>query len=930
MLAVPSEHSDLAYGVLGPLEVRLRGRLVPLVSPKHRALLATLLLQAGNPVPTQELAVAVWGSHQPEVPRRAVQLIVTRLRAMLGATEIVTRPGGYLIDVPAERLDLGRFRYWLEQADRAAEREDAGMEAAALGEALAQWRGEPLADVPSDLLHRQTVPRLLEKRLQVWERRIGLELRLGRHAELVDELVDATSQHPSRERFWVQLMTALHRSGRRADALAAYQAARRHIADALGIDPGDEMRQLYATVLGGTSVSSAGAGVLPVPRQLPPEASAFAGRAREIAALDELLLSGRERDLASIVVVSGTAGVGKTALALHWSRRMVELFPDGQLWINLRGYDNRPPVTPEQALTYLLRALGVPAIAMPSDVDSQSALYRSLMDGRQTLVVIDNAGAAEHVRPLLPGGPGNAVMVTSRNQLTGLCAADGATLVVLDLFTAEEGREMLARRLGADRVDADPQATAQIVERCARLPLALAVAAARAAQRPAQPLRDFADQLQAARERLDEFASPDTATDARAVFSWSYRTLSEPAARLFRLLGAHPGRSITAFATASLAAIPPAQVRPLLTELADAQLVTDRGGGRYALHDLMRVYATELLHTHDAQPQRHAALRRMLDHYLHTAHTAATLIDSSRTPIPLAPPDAGVSPLPLADREQALAWLGAEYTGLLTAIERAQANGLHTHTWQLVWTLADFQQWRGLWRDRAAGLRAALEATQRPDNRAEQARAHRGLGYAYNRLGRDDDAQAHLQHALDLYTALDEPTGQARAHHGLSYILERQGNHHAALWHAQRALGLYPADSHQAHHARAVGIVGWCHAQLGDHHKALAHCQDALTLVQQTGDRVAEAANWDSLGYIHHHLRNHHHAITCYQTALRIRRELGHRYGEANTLSHLGDTHHLLGDHDAARRTWHNALTILEQLGQPDTDHVRIKLKNAE
>ena len=924
---MPVEHIDSAFGVLGPIEARVRGHAVPIRSPKHRVVLAALLLRAGSPVSNKELAVAVWGSHQPEAPRRAVQVIVTRLRASLSTTRIVTCPDGYMIDIPAESLDLVRFRRWLDRADEAAERSDLGATAAALSEALSQWRGEPLADVPSELLRRQHVPRLLERRLQALERRMDTELRLGRHLELVDELVAATAEHPLRERFWVQLMTALHRGGRRTEALAAYHDGRRHLVDALGVEPGEEMRELHALLLSAPTAGPGSSTVFPVPRQLPPEVPGFVGRTRAIAGLDEVLAGGRD-DLAPIVVISGTAGVGKTALALNWSRRMADRFPDGQLWVNLRGYDHRPTMKTGQALVGFLRALGVPAMAIPSDLDSQSALFRSLMDGRRALVVVDNADAAEQVRPLLPGGPGAAVIVTTRSQLTGLVATDGAHATILDLFTEDEGRQMLARRLGAGRVSAEPAATEQIVERCARLPLALAVAAARAAQRPTEPLQTLADQLRAARERLDEFAGPDATTDARAVFSWSYRTLSEPAARLFRLLGVHPGPDLTAYAMASLAAIPRAEIRPLVDELTGAHLITERTTGRYALHDLLRAYATELTHALDDRSERQAALRRVLDHYLHTAHAAAMLIEPLRDPVGLAPADPATTPLPVTDRDQAMAWLSAEYSGLLAAIDRAGDSGLDTHTWQLVWTLADFQQWRSLWHDRAAGLRAALAATRRLGDHAEQARAHRGLGYAYNRLGRDDEAYTHLQHALDLYTSLHEPIGQARAHHGLSYILERQGNHHAALWHAQQALDLYPPDSHHSHRARAVGIVGWCHAQLGNHRQALHHCQDALTLLQQTGDRVAEAANWDSLGYIHHHLGNHHRAISCYNTALRVRRDLGHRYGEANTLNHLGDTHQLLGNDNAAGNAWQNALTILEQLGQPDADLIRIKLKN--
>jgi DNA-binding SARP family transcriptional activator/tetratricopeptide (TPR) repeat protein len=910
------------------------GRLVPVRSVKHRILLAALALQAGRAIPVRDLAEAMWGAELPENPRRATQVAVVRLRALLEEVGcpgvIVTGVEGYLLDVPPERVDVERFRSGLAAADRAAERSDLAAERDALSVALSAWRGEALADVPSDVLQQQTVPRLREQRLSALERRFDVDLRLGRHDRVVDELVQVTAEHPLRERFWVQLMTALHRTGRRADALAAYHDGRRRLVEELGIDPGEEMRQAHAAILGGFRSSSTGAVLLPaIPRQLPAEVATFVGRVREVDRLDTLL-GDRVTGPTRIVVVSGTAGVGKTSLALHWARRSADHFPDGQLWVNLRGYDHRPTMTPGQALTLFLRALGVPGEAIPPDVEGQSALYRSLMDGRRVLVVVDNASAAEQVRPLLPGGPGNAVIVTSRSQLTGLAAVEGAFTVALELFTGAEGHELLARRLDADRVAGAPAAVREIVDRCAGLPLALALAAARAAQRPALPLAALARQLRAARAGLDEFVSPDPAADARAVFRCSYTTLSEAAARLFRLLGLHPGPDAAIDALASLAGVGEAELRSALDELTGAHLMHEHIDGRWTMHVLLRAYATELVYAHDTAADRDVALRRVLDYYLHAGLAAALLIEPLRQPIPLAPLDPAVTVHPPADREAALAWFSAEYTGLLAAIERAGHESYDTHTWQLVWTLADFQQWRGLWHDRAVSLQAALEAARRLDHRPEQARAHRGLGYAYTRLTRNDDAQLHLRHALELYTELGDPVGQARTHNGLSYVLERQHDPRAALWHAQRALDLYPPDGDRAHLARALGSVGWCHSQLGDYQQSLRFSEKALALVAGTGDRVAEAASQDSIGYAHHHLGNHQQAIEHYGIALRIRREVGHRYGEANTLTHLGDTYHALGDTAGARRAWREALTILEQLGESDAEGVRAKLAHLD
>lgn len=926
---------ELAFRLLGPLEIRVGGRTLPVRSAKQRILLAVLLLRPGSVVPMSELAAAMWETEQPQGPRRAVQVAMVRLRALLskaGCKALVTWADGYRLDVPHDFIDVWRFRRMLDDAARARLDSNFEAEAEALREALSLWRGEPLADVPSDRLKQNSVPPLREERLLALERRFEVDLHLGRHMDIVGDLVEATTAHPLRERLWAQLMTALHRGGRRAEALSAYHAGRRHLADELGVDPDEELRELHATILGGGYSSPLATSVLlpAVPRQLPTDAAGFTGRVREVALLDELLCGSDRADhgVPAVVVINGTAGVGKTALALHWSRTMADRFPDGQLWVNLRGYDHRPAMAPSQALTLFLRALGVPEESIPPDVDGRSALYRSLMDGRRALVVLDNASATEQVWPLLPGSAGNAVIVTSRNPMTGLVARNGARPLSLNLFTTQESHELLSRRLRAARVAAEPDAVQEIIDRCARLPLALVIAAARAAQRPGLRLATIAEQLRATRDRLDEFSSPEMTIDARAVFHSSYRSLHVPAARLFRLLGGSPGPDASVDAIASVAGQTPAEVRPLLNELTDAGLVTEHDLGRYTMHDLLRAYAAELADAHD-RGERRAALHRTLDHYLHTAHAAALLVDHLRDPILLGTPEPGTSVRPPRDRERALTWFSTEYTGLLAAIERAGEGGYDTHAWQLVWTLAGFQELRGMWNDRAACLRAALRAARRLDDRAEQARAHRGLGYAYTRMTRHDDAHVQLWRALDLYDELRDPVGQGRVHRALSYLLERQGDLRAALWHAERALQLYPPEGNTLHRARAMTAIGWCYCRLGDHWQGLRHSQQALALLTGASDHVAEAAIWDNLGYAQHHLGNHRQAIGCYGIALQIRRSLHHRYGEANTLSHLGDTHQALGEVDFAKRAWHEALDVLEDLGEPDAERVRAKLGGA-
>lgn len=917
----------LWFGLLGPLEVRIAGSAVDVPSPKLRSLLATLLLNGRQPVSVRGLADAIWGVEQPENPRRTVQLCVARLRQIVGGDTIVTGADGYSIDVEPDQLDVGRFAYWLRRSDRASERDDPQREAQALRAALNQWRGEPLVDIPSELLQRETAPALREQRLRVLERRIEVDLHLGRYEELVRELMELTAQHPLRERLWAQLMAALHRSGRRAEALEAYHAGRRHLAEELGIDPGDDMRRLHAVVLEGRPTQPgegrpAAPGVT-IPRQLPPEPAGFAGRTREVARLDALLAEHEDR---AVVVISGTAGVGKTALALHWSRRVADRFPDGQLWVDLRAYDHRPAVTPEQALTLFLRALGVPGPSIPRDLDGQAGLYRSLMDGRRMLVVIDNANHAEQVRSLLPGGSGCLVVVTSRSQLAGVVVADGAYPVVLDLFTEAEARQLLARRIGAARVAAEPEAVTEIVARCARLPLALAVVAARAATNPSLKLSALAGQLRDTGSRLDEFTWPGAATDVRAVFSWSYAALSDGAARQFRLLSLHPGPELSVAAAGNLAGLAPEATRPLLAELTDAHLVVEPDPGRYGLHDLLRVYATELNLVHDPAGERRTAVRRLLDQYRRTAWAAATLLAPTHDPTALDAPDTAVVAESVATREEALAWFNLEYSALLGLIEIAHREGFDTHTWQLTSTLEDVQKWRGQWRDRASALHASLDATERLGNRVEQAHVHRGLGHVYTRLSRLDDARAHLREALAISADLGDWAGQAEAHLVLSFVLEEMGDHETGLDHAQRALALYPASGYERSRARALNAVGCSHIGLGDYAAAVDVCTRALAMLEGAGDEMLEAATWDTLGQAYHRQGDHARAIECYRTTMRQRLALEHLHGQANTLDRLAEVYLTVGDRAAAVTAWRQSLAIFEELNEPDARRVRARL----
>jgi DNA-binding SARP family transcriptional activator/tetratricopeptide (TPR) repeat protein len=932
----------LEVGLLGPLRVWVAGRPVELPAGRLSALLAVLAMSAGETVSVDRLATAVWGEDLSVDARANLQTNVRRLRRLLGAGLVATRAGGYALEAEPDQVDALRFVRLLDLAavapDRATERD-------LLVEALGLWRGAPFDGVRSDWLEQTQSPRLQERYLAALERRIDLDLADGSEAGLAAELSELTGRYPLRESLWVRLLVVLERSGRPAEALERYQAIRVRLAEELGTDPGPELRRVHADLLagrppglpGGAPPGAAPPGDAPpgaarvVPRQLPAGTEAFTGREAALKALDRLLddQGGPAPRPVVIAAIVGTAGIGKTALAVHWAHRVADRFPDGHLYVNLRGFDpSGSPVEPAEAVRGFLDALGVSPRGIPASPEAQVGLYRSLLAGRRMLVLLDNARDADQVAPLLPGASGCLVLVTSRNQLSGLVAA-GAHPVALDLLGRDEAMELLARRLGYDRVAAEPGATEELVTRCAGLPLALAIVAARAATHPEFPLAALAGELRAARDGLGGFEGGDTASDARAVLSWSYRSLGAPAARLFRLLGLHPGPDVSTAAAASLAGHPVAEVRPPLAELARAHLVSEHAPGRYALHDLLRAYAGELARGQDTAAERRAATERMLDHYLHTAHGADLLLYRHGETIVLDPPQPGVAPERLGNQDQAMAWFTAEHRVLLAAIERAARDGFDRHACNLAWALFVFLHRRGRWHDRAATQHAALDAARRLDDRGAQARAHRYLGFAYADLGRYDEAHRHLRSALELSDDAGDPAGAAWTHHYRDLVYGQEGRNAEALDAAQRALRLFQAAGDRVGQAVALSDVGWYHGLLGNHRQALAFCGRALTLHQRLDNRSYQAHTWSCLGDTHSRLGDHPRAIDCYRHALELFRELGDRFGEASALARLGEVHHGAGDPDAAREAWRQARAILGELDPPAADQIRTRLHRA-
>ncbi len=913
----------LAVGLLGPLEVSIGGRPVEVGAGRLRTLLAVLAVSAGRTVSISRLAAALWDGNLPDNTRRSVQTYLARLRGTLGAARIGTTADGYVLHADPEDVDVLRFPRLLDAALAEA---DAGIQRERLTVALALWRGRPFEDVQSAWLEESVSQRLLERYYAALERRIDLDIAQGRHEDLAAELSEHTAQHPLREPLWARRLIVLDRCGRQAEALNCYEAVRVRIADELGVDPGPELRQIHADLLAGRPpVPVLGARRRPVPQQLPADLDAFAGRIAVLKELDSQQPGepGPPRSGPTVVVVHGAAGVGKTSLVVHWAHQVRARFSDGQLYVNLRGYGPGPAMGAGEAIRGVLDALGVPAQQIPADELAQAGLYRSLLAGKEMLIVLDNARDAGQVRPLMPASPGCLVVLTSRHQLPGLVAVEGAHSITLDLPSTADARELLARRLGEDRLAAEPQAAGEIIEECARLPLALAIVAARGAS-PDFPLAALAGQLSDSRGNLDTFTTGDPGSELRTVFSWSYDALTGDAARLFRLLALHPGPEFTSEAAASVAGIPVRRARSLLAELTRAHLVDEAAPGRYTVHDLLFAYARELADIHDPGLKQRAALHRMLDHYLHTAHAANHLIRSC-DPIALAPAQDGVTSQIPVDLHQAVAWFTTERPVLLAMVEQAASTGFHTHAWQLAWSLTAFLERQGCWHDLAAAHRTALDAAGRQADLAGQSRAHHGLGLAYNQMGRLD-AHSHLRSALDLCARLGDHGGQARVHTSLAPVLHQQGDPADAVRHAQRALDLYRKAGNQGGQARALNNVGWFHALHGDYQHALKYCEEGLRQLRQLGDQHGQAETWDSIGYAHQQLGNHHAAFDSYRSALDLLRQTGGRNAEAQTLIRVGDMRHAAGDHAAARAEWRDALVILDDLGHPDAQRLRTKL----
>ena len=679
----------------------------------------------------------------------------------------------------------------------------------------------------------------------------------------------------------------------------------RLLADALGLTGGDRISFLERGLAAGPARLTR-----PTPAQLPPDTAGFVGRAAE---LDRLSLDPSRAAAATVWTVSGQAGVGKTSFAVHWAHRAVDRFPDGQLYVNLRGYGPDDVVPTQEAVRGFLDAFGTPSDDVPSGLTAQLNLYRSLLAGKRVLILLDNARDAAQVRPLLPAAPGCVVVVTSRNPLRGLVTADGARPIALDLLSEPEAAQLLSRRVGRDRLSGHSAAVHTIVDRCQRLPLALAVVAGRLVSEPRLAVPTVAGDLAAA--GMAAFTSDDEQTDLRSVFSWSYRILSSHAARLFRLLSLPPGPDVSTMAAGALAG-PVTEsldggIDGLLAELLRTQLLVERAPGRFVMHDLLRSYAADLARRTDDPADLQAARARLLDVHLLRAAAASHLLEPFREPVDEVPPAV------FADVDEAGAWLAAERANLITLVRMAAATGLAGRAWRLAWALTTYLQRHGHLFDLLQAQEAALAAAGRAGDAAGEMHAHRGLSRALFRLERYDDSRPHLHAALDLAIELDDVIGQARARHGLGYAAQQQDRQSEALEHLGEALRLFESAGHPTGAADTLNSIAWCHTLTGNAVQARDCAERAVRLLEHSGNVHGAASAADTLGRAYALLGEHRSAVACHDRAREVFHDLGDRYSEAETLRHLAEAHDAVGDPAAARSARRRSDLIMLRMDRP-------------
>ncbi|MCS7478081.1 BTAD domain-containing putative transcriptional regulator [Umezawaea endophytica] len=849
----------MEFRLLGGVEVWHGGARLDVGPARQRCVLAVLLVEVNTIVPVDRLVDRVWGDRAPQRARATLHTYLTRLRRALPGVPITHRSGGYVLSTAPETVDLHRFRALVRQARTSATDDVETL----FAQADDLWRGEPFEDLDTPWLTGVRAELGRERHAADLDR-TDLVLRRGGGPALIAPLTGRAQRHPLDERLAAQLATALYRAGRQADALDHLRRVRSRLRDELGVDPGPHLADLHRRVLAADPRLTE-----PVPRQLPAAPTAFAGRADDLAALDPN---------APLLLITGTGGVGKTWLALHWAHG--QRFPDGQLFVDLRGFDpTGEPLDPDTALRGFLDALGVPPAAMPPDTGSRAALYRSLLADRRMLVVLDNARDAAQVVPLLPGTSGSTVVVTSRDRLAGLVTAHLARPLHLDVLSEVDSRAVLARRLGTGRVPDD-----DLLEWCGGLPLALALVAGQALAHPGFPL-----------ERPDH-------GDLSTVLSWSYRALPPEQASAFRLLGGVPGPDI------GVAAAVAATGRPesVLRALERASLLTAHVPGRYRMHDLVRRYAADL-----PDQDRPAALARLLNHWTRTAGAARLPLDPEPSPIPLAPEGS------FADDTAALRWFDTEHECLLAALRTTDDD---LAVWHLVWALHPFHFRRAHHGHQVESWRRALAAAENLGDEHALAVAHQLFGHACSLVGRLDESLAHLERALE--RGRDQRfEGHVRLSLAATWFLRADNGR--ALEQAHDAVRLFRAAGDRLWEAIALTAAGFATARLGDLDRARGLCAESLALGRSHGNRHGVAGALDALGVVAHEDGRHADAVEHHREALALHEELNAPHSAAETLERLGHPYAALGRTAEAHDAWRRASALYRsQRRLADADRV--------
>ncbi|MDJ0375361.1 BTAD domain-containing putative transcriptional regulator [Streptomyces sp. H10-C2] len=860
----------MEFQVLGPVQIRMDGQPVDMGWAQQRCLLAILLLQRGRAVSVEDLVDRLWGEQPPRHSRDQLYTYISRLRGVLQADDSVSLdrgPAGYALRVDPESVDVHRFRALVARARTASDHRE---RAELLRQALTQFSGEPLAGVSGDWAERARSG-LNGQRLTTLADRVEADLALGAHDAVVDEMA---ALDPADERLVASWMLALHRSGRPGEALTVYADTRRRVAADLGADPGTGLQELHQRILRNDPDLAPPAPEPEAPRTagrsvLPYDVADFTGREAELDRLAGAIGAGAGPMV--IAAIDGMAGVGKTALAVHLAHRLAERYPDGRLFMDLHGFTpGRTPVTPADALDGLLRAKGVPPEKIPEDLDQRAGMWRAVLTGTRTLVVLDNAADAAQVRPLLPAASGCLVFVTSRRRLPTL---DGTVPVSLGFMPSAEAIGLFTAIAGPERCAGEPMAVAEVVALCGGLPLAVRIAAARLQKRRQWTVEQLATRLRAEHGRLAELSVDDR--DVAAAFTLSYRDLDPAQQRMFRLLGLHPGHDLDPYAAAAIAGLPRHTVSDLLDDLVDARLLHQCAPGHYAFHDLLREYARTIVGTEEPQSVRHQAVSRLLDYYLHTARVAAAQFtpadahsENGSVPEPLAVPR-------LDDLAAASAWLDAEYANLIAAIHLAADLGLAVHTIWLPHALWEFFFFGNRIDDWIATHRLALTAAVRTGNRIAEQKTVNHLAAAFWQSGR-------IEEALPL---------------------------------ARRNLELTRDSGDRRSEGRALINLGTLHCYLGDLHEAMGYHRDAIAIGETVDDVNGQAIALVAMAAIELYFNRFDEVRDLAQRGLAFAREVGNRRVEGVAATNLGCALRDLGRHDDAMAMFHQSLTALEDVG---------------